>query len=254
MLYFDVLHYVYIHADNYGGAMTERPDQPRDEDILTALDDIIVGNHELQYLEIAQVTGNLYDAMNTNLDKIRGFAEAHYETLSAIPELNIYQLQTTETEAFGAVASVVMAEPTDMPDKIKTMAGIYTQAAQERVNLFNQLIPAGEDGEDQVEAWAMAATERYMENLAAEAQNIDELILKLKQHYFEDIADDYETLVSQLELVARNRQPDNADAAASESTPSGAKTVGEHALDVAKITVGVLGALAVDRLIRRRLR
>lgn len=233
--------------------MTERPDRPSDEEIMTALDDIIVDNHELQYLGIAQVTGNLYDAMNTNLDKISEFAAAHYKSPPSATKLDPSELQTTETEAYGAVASVVMAETSDISDKIKTMAGIYTQAARSRMYLFNNLIPADEDGNDQVEAWDMVATEKYMEKLAAEAETIDELVLKLKQHYFEDIADDYETLVSQLELIAKDRQPDEVDAT-SETTLTGTKTVKEHALDVAKITAGVLGALAVDRLIRGRQR
>lgn len=232
--------------------MAEHPQTPNDDDIDRVFNDIVVEHQDLQYSSLAQVTENMHTVMQRNLDQVRLFAQSRYEIDPPVSEADFHALQSNEVEAYGALAAVIMSEDNEMDDKLKTMAAVSTHAADTRAELFNKLVPSEYTDDEHFIAWSMEAIERYFNKLLVTSENIDQLISGMKQHYLDDILDDYTSLMEHLDKIAKDRQQSSAPASPREMTLSIRRSAKDHLLDVAKITAGVLGALAVDRMLRRR--
>lgn len=211
----------------------------------------------LQYSSMAQALTHFNQLTDSHGDLISEFAVELYDNNTDEPSLDTYNLASKEAEAFGAIAAVAMSEDETTDDKLRTLSEIYIRASQERAELFSQLVQADEEYvTENLEAPGKELVEDQLAKCFADGEDTDDIILKIKDCYFQDLAVDYNQLKeylgvdseSEVESVA---ETEVSSSSAREVTISIQKSTKDHLLDVAKITAGVLGALAVDRILRR---
>lgn len=201
--------------------------------------------------EFAEILDRISDESAPILRAVTAYDRARQQTLDTFSQLvaNVSQGETAsdepidltaETRAFSGVVQVVYAgEAGDMD----TISQVFSLASRERVALFRQLVDCQEgcflplDPDDISE---LAADCLMREGSPADmAQPIERL-------YLGDLIHDVQNLNQHLTNSASRTQSSGGQAALTVK-----KSAAEHMGDVAKITAGVLAAMAIERFLRR---
>ncbi len=203
--------------------------------------------------EFAEILDRISDESAPMLRAVTAYDRAREQTLDTFSQLvaNVSQGDTApdepinfdltaESRAFSGVAQVVYAGGASDTD---TVSQVFSLASRERVALFRQLV-------DCQRGCFLSLDPDYISEQVADCMmregSPDDIAQPLEHVYLDDLIDDVENLRQHLTASASHTQPSGGQA-----TLQVKKSAAEHVGDVAKITAGVLAAMAIERFLRR---